>query len=106
MELNTVIRVETPPLPCLMTLHRNVFYLRAVCYYGVLSDHVKNSISVFCWLDTFEQWSPAFDPRTVHLKFVVGQVALGLFFLRGFQFSSLIVIPPTLHTHPSVTDVL
>jgi len=63
-------------------------------------------LTTVCWLGAFEQWSPAFYPRTVHLKFVVEQVALGLFFLCGFQFSSLIDIPPTLHTHPSVTGAL
>jgi hypothetical protein len=42
---------------------------------------------------------PGFDPRSVHMGFVVDKVALGLVFLPVLQFSPVSIIPPMLHTH-------
>lgn len=41
----------------------------------------------------------AFDPRSVHVTFVVGNVALGQVFLAVFGFSSDSISPPMFHTH-------
>jgi hypothetical protein len=40
---------------------------------------------------------PGFDPRSVHVGFVVDKVALGQGFLRVLRFSPVNFIPPVLH---------
>jgi hypothetical protein len=40
---------------------------------------------------------PRFDPRSVHVGFMVDKVALGQVFLRVFRFSRVNFIPPVLH---------
>jgi len=40
-----------------------------------------------------------FDPRPVHVRFVVKKVALGQAFLRVLSFSLVTVMPPWLHSH-------
>lgn len=40
-----------------------------------------------------------FDPRSVHVRFGVEEVALELVFLRMHRFSPVTVIPPTLRTY-------
>ena len=42
---------------------------------------------------------PGFDPRSVHMRVVVGEVALGQVFLRVLWSSRVSIIPPTLHNH-------
>jgi hypothetical protein len=42
---------------------------------------------------------PAFDPRSVHVRLVVNEVALGQVLLRGLRSSPVSSIPPMLHTH-------
>jgi hypothetical protein len=42
---------------------------------------------------------PVFDPRSVHVRFVVHEVALGQISLPVLQFSPVSIIPPMLHTH-------
>jgi len=46
----------------------------------------------------FSMLCPGFDPRLVHVRFVVHNVALGQVSLPVFHFSPVSVIPPTLHT--------
>ena len=41
----------------------------------------------------------AFDPRSVHVTFVVGNVALGQVLLAVFGFSTVSISPPMSHTH-------
>jgi hypothetical protein len=42
---------------------------------------------------------PRFDPRLVHVRLVVDEVALGQVPLSVFQFSPVSIIPSALHTH-------
>ena len=42
---------------------------------------------------------PAFDPRSIQVKYVLHKVALEQIFLREFLFSPVGSIPPGLHTH-------
>jgi hypothetical protein len=52
-------------------------------------------------------YSPHFNPRRVHRKFVVEKVALvGDDFVRVLRFSPVSIIPPALHTHPSIPSAL
>jgi len=48
-----------------------------------------------CLLNT-EAW---FNPRPVHVGFVVDRVALRQVFLQVLRFPTIIVIPPVLHIH-------
>jgi hypothetical protein len=61
------------------------------------------TISAVPWLKQLDAglspWRPGFTPRSVHMVFVVGKVALGQIFLQVLQFSSASVIPPLLHNH-------
>jgi hypothetical protein len=41
-------------------------------------------------------WRPGFAPGSVHVVFVVGEVALGQFFLRVLRSSPVSIIPPWL----------
>jgi hypothetical protein len=43
-------------------------------------------------------WRRGFDCRRVHVRFMVDTVALEDIFLQELQFSSVGLIPPTLHT--------
>ena len=43
-----------------------------------------------------------FDARLDHVGFVAHQVALGQVFLPLLQFSPVSIIPPLVHTHPSI----
>lgn len=44
-------------------------------------------------------WKPGFDPRQVHMRFVVDKMALRQFFLlRVPRFFPVSVIPPALHS--------
>ena len=40
----------------------------------------------------------SFDPRSVHVRFVVDEVAMGQVSFRALQFSAVSEIPPMLHT--------
>jgi len=40
-----------------------------------------------------------FDPRSIHVRFVVDKVTLGQVILWILQFSLVIIIPPILHIH-------
>jgi hypothetical protein len=42
-------------------------------------------------------WKPGFDPGSVHVGFVVDNVALGQVFPRVLRFSHVNFIPPVLH---------
>jgi hypothetical protein len=42
---------------------------------------------------------PDFDPRPVHMRLVVDNVALERYFLQVFRFSPVSIIPPMLHTN-------
>ena len=42
---------------------------------------------------------PQFDPRLVHVRFAVDELALGHVPLRTPRFSPVSTVPPTLHTH-------
>jgi hypothetical protein len=44
---------------------------------------------------------PGFDPRPVHMKFIVDRVALGQAILQVLQFSPVSITPPI---HSSITD--
>lgn len=46
-----------------------------------------------------------FDPMSVGIGFVVGEVALGWISLRILPFSAVGIIPPVLCTHSFVTDM-
>jgi len=50
--------------------------------------------------------SPGFDPKTVHVRWVVDKVALERVFLRVLQFLPVTVTPPELHTHLHLHDFL
>jgi hypothetical protein len=41
----------------------------------------------------------SFDPRSVHVRFVVDEVALGQVSFRALRFSTVSEIPPMFHTH-------
>jgi hypothetical protein len=43
-------------------------------------------------------WRPEFDLSSIHVKFVVENLALGQVFLQVLQFSPVSNIPPTRHT--------
>ena len=45
-----------------------------------------------------------FDPSSVHVRFVVENMALGQDFLPVLQFSPVSTIPPILHTHSCTID--
>ena len=47
-------------------------------------------------------WGAGIDSRSVNVEIVVHKVAIGQFFLPVFQFSPVSIIPPLLHTHPSI----
>ena len=42
---------------------------------------------------------PGFDPRPVHVRFVVDKVALGQAFLRVLRFIHVRIIPQLIHAH-------
>lgn len=42
---------------------------------------------------------PWFDPRSVHVGFVVDKVALAQVYLRSLRLHTLRIIPSVLHTH-------
>jgi len=49
---------------------------------------------------------PGFDPKSVHVRFVVDKVSLGQVFLRLLQTSPVSVIPPVLHTDSFINTLL
>jgi hypothetical protein len=49
---------------------------------------------------------PSFDPRPVHLGFVVDKVALGHVSFRVLRFPPVTVVPPMFHTRLLVTDIV
>jgi len=57
-----------------------------------------DSLNVFELLVFNPLWRIGFDPRSVHVRFGVEEMALELVFLRMHRFSPVTVIPPTLHT--------
>ena len=46
-----------------------------------------------------------FDLRSVHVRFVLDRVTLGLFFLTVLRFYSISIIPQMFHIHTSIKDV-
>jgi len=60
-----------------------------------------------CWDFTMLRWlitglihkKPRFNVRPVHMRFLVGRVALGQVFVEVFWFSLVSIIPSMLHTH-------
>jgi hypothetical protein len=51
---------------------------------------------------SLSQQSSRFDPKPVHMRFVVDRVALPQVFLPLLQFSPASVIPPMLHAHSPI----
>jgi hypothetical protein len=50
---------------------------------------------------------PGFDPRSVHVRFVVDKVNTGTGFLRVLRFYSASIIPPMFHIfHSTITDAM
>lgn len=47
-----------------------------------------------------------FNPRSVHVSFMVDKVALVRFPFRVFRVSSVSIIPPMLHIYTSITDTI
>jgi hypothetical protein len=47
---------------------------------------------------------PRFGSRTVHVGFVMDEMALGQVFLRAVPFYLVSIIPPMLQIHSSITD--
>jgi hypothetical protein len=76
--------------------------------YEIILETFKNFLEIFVWMSgthnrAFSDIS--FDPTSVHVGFVVDNVALGQVSLPVLPFSPVSIIPPMLHTHsPSTTD--
>jgi len=50
-------------------------------------------------------WRPGFNPRPVHVEFVIDRVALGQVFLSA-SFSDVCIIPSMVDIHSSVIDII
>lgn len=44
-------------------------------------------------------WTSAFDPRPIHVGFMVGKMAMGKVSFRALLLFLVSIIPPILHTH-------
>jgi len=64
-------------------------------FYPPSSASSINSAVSHCLL-TMEAW---FNPRPVHVGFVVDRVAMRQVFLQVLRFPTIIIIPPVLHIH-------
>ena len=68
-------------------------------WYGLYFCAQFGRVSVLRLVAGLSPLGPRFDPRTVHLRFVVFKQALGQVCLPVLQFSPVSIIPPTLRTH-------
>ena len=66
--------------------------------------HSPKAVPCFRWLvASLSKRRPGFDPRSVHVRFVLGEVAMGQVFLRIIRLSLFYIIPTKLpHPHPSI----
>ena len=108
-------RTPDGPSPCL-GVFPNVWAVRPISFKMNLSTtdpslrtftHVLSIQWRLLWLRRsvvrLSLWSLGFDRRSVHVRFVVDRVAVGQVFLRLLPFYRMTIIPPTLHTHISIT---
>jgi hypothetical protein len=57
-------------------------------------------------MDGLSRWSPGFDPRPVHVRFVVDRLALRQVYIGVLRFYSVNIIPPMLHTRLHLYAIL
>jgi len=78
----------------------------AVAYFTALAHAA--TLTAVPWLSLLvaglSLWRPGFDPKPVHVEFMVDKVALGQVRNQEFLFSPVIIIAPMLHTHSSATN--
>jgi len=75
-------------------------YISGTAHFRYSTFHAPKVLPCFRWLVAgLSKRRPGFDPRSVHVRFVLDEVAMGQVFLCILQFSIVYKISPKFHTH-------
>ena len=101
---------EQTAIISLFNINRVVFITENACiycevrtkYFCIIYVNFRLQSSLcHCWGRDIglSQHSPLFNPMSVHVTFLVPEVAFGQIFIPALQFCPISVIPPLLRTH-------